>query len=653
MDPTAQVYGCLEGYLFGADTQAKLQYVHQLEAMNASPAEGYVSCLVHIVQASQPGSGVRLECRQLAAVSLKNVVDKCWVQRSAAVSAIGDAEKAALKEFALAYLLEPDRKVAVQLAVITAKVATKDWFQGQWPQLFPALFEAISSPCAKSPELTWLQHVRAMSALDCVLEELSRKRMPGQQKALLEVCGQCFPHLQGLWQGQLTQLLPSLQYVQSSAAAGGGVARNRLNERLCQHLAVTTRALCKVAELGFKALATQGARAGAALLGDFFQSIAAQVPALLQFLRAGRAAMLASGTDGGGEDGDGDDSGYENDSGGAGSEEEFIDARNRSGGGGGGGAGAMQGLGALVPSVRRVVRDVARLPAALLKQHPLSMAPFVEPFLHFYYAQLVDEHGSAGPATSQALSVSSVLFLSSALQCAEYSDAGASSAGADALRTRERARDKLSSLLAGGSGSAIDDEAVAAAANYAASQGAAAKRAFFSPDRMAALLDLLLCRLLRYSPSELEEWDTSPELFSTAQEEMLEKDSVKCAGEGLVAAMIDESVSPCAAEVQMRLVAHLQNVPLLIEAVQPGAPEDTVFFWDAVFLCTGLGSYTLGSRINADEWLAKVLGPLLPALFASPACGALHGGQQLLRARLLWLIKSWLYLFDPQVRTCL
>lgn len=611
-----------------------------LEEMDASPAEGYVPCLMRIVQATQADSGVRVECRQLAALSLKNVVIKCWLQRKDAMVALGDADKASLKEMAQSHFLEPDKKVAVQLAVIAAKVASKDWHQGSWPTLFPALFAAASSPCAQSAELSWLQQARAMATLDCVLDELYKKKLPVHQQGLVTLCAQCFPHLQTLWQSLLTQLLPYLQHVQQHAA----MPRDRQHERLCQHLAITTRALCKVLQWGFLPIAQQTGD-----LGRMLEAIATQVPVLRQLLRRADGGNRGDGNDHGD---DGDDSGYDIDAdeGNSGGEtsEEAIEAS--------GGERPSTSLRVLVPSVRRVVRDLCRLPADLLKDHPLAMAPYVEPFLHFFYAQIVDEHsaasGGGGRPSSplQALSIPAVLFLSGALQCDEYSDAKATTAGADALRTKERARDKLSNLLAGTTNNnSVDDEAVSAAATYAASQGAAAKRAFFTPARMATLLELLLHRLLRYSPGELEEWDSAPEHFATGQEESKEGDSVKSASEGLFVAMIDPNVSPCAADVQALMVAHLQNTPLLLEASREGASEDHVFFWDAVFLCTGLGSYSLGGCINADEWLANVLGPLLPVLFASPACGSLRGGQQLLRARLLWLIRLWLYHFDPQI----
>ena len=643
-DPTTRLYGLLQQCCFSQTPQDQVSSMRVLAEMDASPVEGYVSCLMRIVQATQADSGVRVECRHLAALSLKNVVIKCWLQRRDAMVALGDAEKASLKEMAQSHFLEPDKKVAVQLALIAAKIASKDWHQGSWPTLFPALFAAASSPCAQSAELSWLQQVRAMTTLDCVLDELYKKKLPGYQQGLVTLCAQCFPHLQTLWQSLLTQILPYLQHVQQHAA----VPRDRQHERLCQHLAITTRALCKVVQWGFLPITQQ-----AGDLSRMLEAIAAQVPTLRQFLCAAEAASRGDADADDGSDGDDDDSGYDVDAeegNGVGeTSEEAIEAS--------GGEGPTTSLRVLVPSVRRVVRDLCRLPAVLLKDHPLAMAPYVEPFLHFFYAQIVDEHGAAvaggggGRPSSplQALSISAVLFLSGTLQCEEYSDAKATTAGADALRTKERARDKLNNLLSGTVSKPTDDEAVSAAATYAASQGAAAKRAFFTHERMAMLMELLLHRLLRYSPSELEEWDSAPEHFSTGQDESKEGDSVKSASEGLFVAMVDPNVSPCAVEVQALIVSHLQNTPLLLEASREGASEDHVFFWDAVFLCTGLGSYSLGQCINADEWLANVLGPLLPVLFASPACGALRGGQQLLRARLLWLIRLWMYHFDPQI----
>jgi len=641
----------------------------ELERATASLADGFVSGLVHIAQQTSSSSGVRLECRQLAVITLKNVVEKSWVQRGGAIAVVSDGDKEGLRQFVLSQWLESDRKVARQLRALTAKIARKDW-PAKWPTLIPVLFQsATTTSLAKvggDEPAVWMQQSRVMSTLLCVLEELSQKTLANHKRELSQAALDMFIPLEGVWQSLLEQLSSYIDFsIQSVQQLGqphfAGVPRSPRHEFLAAHLAVTTKTLVLVLQKAFSALSKQ-----TGVLAHFFDLMVSHLPRLVRFLRLGKNSLGRGGqgteendaeeADAEAEaeadalaDADAEDSGYEID------DSQDADAEE--------GGANLAGVRTLIPSLNKAVKAAAALAPALLKDHPLEMAHYLAPFLAFYYDQLVEEYVSSGegwmgrPTTLQPLYVSSVLFLSNTLHCQSYSSIGVENAATEVLRSKDLMKEMLDSkveaLMAGRAPPTanVDAEAsdAAAAATAAAAHGAAIKHAFFTPERVTSILDLVLHRLLCYSTGELAEWANSPEQFVLGQDGITEGDTVKSTAEMFLTALLDANVSPCADVAAAKIIGHLNNLPQQLEAVREGASDESVMFWDAVYLSTGLGNFYLGDKINADEWLTNVIGPLLTAMLASPSAGSLRRGPQLLRARLLWLIKSWLYLFNPSV----
>jgi len=60
------------------------------------------------------------------------------------VYGLGEDEKAGLKQWLLGHVEEPERKVAVQLAVVVADIARRDW-PGDWEPLFTSLLSTVHS----------------------------------------------------------------------------------------------------------------------------------------------------------------------------------------------------------------------------------------------------------------------------------------------------------------------------------------------------------------------------------------------------------------------------------------------------------------------------------------------------------------------------
>lgn len=80
----------------------------------------------------------------MAIICLKRSLKSHWKPRKAGVYGLGEDEKAGLKQWLLGHLEEPERKVAVQLAVVVADIARRDW-PGDWEPLFTSLLSTVHS----------------------------------------------------------------------------------------------------------------------------------------------------------------------------------------------------------------------------------------------------------------------------------------------------------------------------------------------------------------------------------------------------------------------------------------------------------------------------------------------------------------------------
>eukprot|EP00882_Tetradesmus_deserticola_P030292 GHRQ01033993.1.p1 GENE.GHRQ01033993.1~~GHRQ01033993.1.p1 ORF type:complete len:225 (+),score=98.09 GHRQ01033993.1:341-1015(+) len=162
----------------------------QAEAVLASiqGRTGYCSCLAAVVGSQE----AEHSARWLAAVQLKNNVNKYWRPRydSGGLSA---EEKAYLRGRFLQLVAQDDNQIAVQVALVVAKVARFD-FPGQWPTLFSDLLAGLAAAqaaaCAGSvagsaPSMLVVR--RTYFVLHHVLKELSSKRLAADQQAFAEV----------------------------------------------------------------------------------------------------------------------------------------------------------------------------------------------------------------------------------------------------------------------------------------------------------------------------------------------------------------------------------------------------------------------------------------------------------------------------------
>ena len=62
-------------------------------------------------------------------ISLKNIVGRCWIARSTAKRCLTAPEKGYLRTFICNMLLEPDNRIALQVAALISKICRADWPQ--------------------------------------------------------------------------------------------------------------------------------------------------------------------------------------------------------------------------------------------------------------------------------------------------------------------------------------------------------------------------------------------------------------------------------------------------------------------------------------------------------------------------------------------
>ncbi len=133
--------------------------------------------------------------RWLAAVHFKNSINKFW--RSRAPGAISEEEKTHLRTKLLPLLDQEDSQIAVQTAVVLAKVARQD-FPKSWPSLFTDLLGRLHAATEAGPTGT-LTARRCYLALHHTLKELSTKRLAADQRTFEGVTAQLIEPLWSQW----------------------------------------------------------------------------------------------------------------------------------------------------------------------------------------------------------------------------------------------------------------------------------------------------------------------------------------------------------------------------------------------------------------------------------------------------------------------
>lgn len=168
-----QIWRLLKSVL-AHNTQERQNAEQQLEALAAHA--GFCACLLEVLKQPQ----VEDATKWLAVVQLKNVVSRRWAQARArevsGSSILSDAEKDHVRGQLLHMVGARDNKIALQVAVIIAKVARHDY-----PAAWPSLFNTLTCPCTTAGSDPLVRR-RAWLTLHHVLKELASKRLLADQR---------------------------------------------------------------------------------------------------------------------------------------------------------------------------------------------------------------------------------------------------------------------------------------------------------------------------------------------------------------------------------------------------------------------------------------------------------------------------------------
>ncbi|DBA79077.1 hypothetical protein WJX77_002150 [Trebouxia sp. C0004] len=182
-DDSVRLFDCLKQSL-SQDSLVQKSAEAALEQYERRP--NFCACLAEILRSKQADHSVRW----LAAVQFKNTITKRWRPKSG-LGNLEDGEKEYLRGQILQLILEEDNQIAVQMAVVFAKIARFDYPKA-WPGLFTDLLQQLQNQSTLVVRRVYL-------VLHHALKELASKRLSSDQKAFAELTKQLFEHVWSQW----------------------------------------------------------------------------------------------------------------------------------------------------------------------------------------------------------------------------------------------------------------------------------------------------------------------------------------------------------------------------------------------------------------------------------------------------------------------
>ncbi|GBF94095.1 hypothetical protein Rsub_07082 [Raphidocelis subcapitata] len=192
------------------DQALQKQAEQSLQALEPHP--GYISCLAAIVANAEANHSARW----MASVQLKNAVSKQWRPRYDS-RGISPEERAYMRQHVLDLISQDDSKIAVQVALVVAKIARSD-YPREWPGL-------VSDLLGRAHGGSTLTVRRVYFVLHHVLKELSSKRLAADQRNFAEITKQLLDHVWAQWGSDLATILAGLP---AALAAPSGAAAQPL-----------------------------------------------------------------------------------------------------------------------------------------------------------------------------------------------------------------------------------------------------------------------------------------------------------------------------------------------------------------------------------------------------------------------------------------
>lgn len=654
--------------------------------------EGFVEALISIIN----GRGIPSYSSEMALMSiicLKNVVKRCWSQRGGNDSSrenyvLTENEKNGLKEYLVGsdcFYVE-DEKVWRQVCSLIAIVARLEWTDVV-PQLLLMREQAQNAEEIRT-------EVRTLCALAHVLEVLSEKRLPKAREVFKSLCVQCFFGLASAFQGAMYMMLESFRSylitVQNGADTTVGATREQSTELLAMRAVEFWRVLSIVLCKGFEDIVVAASKNEfpghqyssdgntCSSLPSLIHWWTSSLESVVSLLRSAQLSCMHSDAIAG----RGKKSLFRLDVNSPTDESDELLAAACDAAA----VGPLGGLKALLLIIRRIVHLKAETLAFVQKEYSLHFAPYVSIGLNVLQKQLSAEYnhdllssGYRGLSSQPSFVINATLYISNTISCSEYTV----SEGQSGLYTQNEFQCKLQR----------QEEAALQGLNLPSSRGGAdrsvclreassAIASFLRPENTHALLDFTLRHLLPLSDFDLEQWRDEPEQYFLRLDGMQDSASVRSAAESLFLSILEyEMPSRCDNETtncdkrNIDLYGNRAAVEYIVGALAeaeaalhsqltratqrgcsdlPDANSDTnvsqVLFWDALYLCIGIGSATLAPALpygSAVTWWNAVLAPLMQRLLIDPTIGNIQGCQ-ILRMRFVWLLRCWFYHFDEE-----
>lgn len=176
------VFNCLK-WALSPQQEQRQQAEAALRGLETRP--GFVSCLAEILASSDADHSARW----LAAVPFKNCCNKYW--RARLPGSLGEEEKAHLRQKLLSLVAQDDSQIAVQVAVVFAKVARFDYPRA-WPSLFADLLGVLQGGSTLAQRRVYL-------ALHHILKELASKRLAADQRNFEQITAQLLEPVWRQW----------------------------------------------------------------------------------------------------------------------------------------------------------------------------------------------------------------------------------------------------------------------------------------------------------------------------------------------------------------------------------------------------------------------------------------------------------------------
>ncbi|KAG2446835.1 hypothetical protein HYH02_008395 [Chlamydomonas schloesseri] len=232
----ASLLSCLQNAL---NQNPEVQKQAEAYIQSLDSRAGFSSALAEIVGNREADHSARY----LASVHLKNSIHRNWKKRVGASTGIGPEEKAHLRSRLSSLIPQEDNQIAVQVALVYAKVARFD-YPAEWPGLFSDLLANVNGGSALTVRRVYL-------ILHHVLKELSSKRLVADQAHFAQVTELLFGHVWGQWCADTQQLLAGLPAGLEAPPAGGSTSASQALLQSCERWMLLLKILRRLILHGF------------------------------------------------------------------------------------------------------------------------------------------------------------------------------------------------------------------------------------------------------------------------------------------------------------------------------------------------------------------------------------------------------------------